>query len=206
MYPSRLFRHRKPVPEEEIAAQFRPYDDRPGISLTLQSRIRGNVLEIVPQRPPWTGLIVLGILAFGPMVAAALLFTNALWLLGVVVVMAPLALVMVWQIFLSEWSQGKPYTTIFFGEKQIFYPRLGKSIPFYRIRRTWICWRYFPPRPNDDAGCYYYFLNAEVLIDDGIVVVATLAVAEAPSLLRKVHLGVLRAIRRHGGPREASTS
>jgi hypothetical protein len=37
------------------------------------------------------------------------------------------------------------------------------------------------------------------LLADGKSVVATLAVAEAPSLLRKVHLAVLRAIRRHGG-------
>lgn len=206
MYLSPLFRVRKPVPEEEIAAEFRPYEAWPETKLTLEARLSGNVLNIAPKMFPWYGLVPLGALALGPSIACFFIFSVPVWFIGIMVVTVSLFLVMLWQIGIAEYAQGKPLVSISFKQKQIFYPRIGKSLHFQSIRRIWICWRYFPPRPSDDAGCYYYFLNAEVLVDRDNVVIATLALAEAPSLLRKIHLDLLRAIRRHGGPRVASTS
>jgi hypothetical protein len=206
MYPSPLFRRRKTVPEEEIAAEIRPFEGWPDTGLTLEARLRGNVLDIAPKMVPWYGLLALGTLAVGPMFAALLIFSGPVWMIGATVVMVPVALVIIWQIWLAQYDQGKPYTTISFKEKQIFYPRLGKSFPFQRIRRTWVCWRLIAAPPSiDNESRYFYFLNADLLVD-GKKVIATLAVADAPSLLRKVHLGLLQAIRRHGGSRKAPTA
>src|SRR5881394_2584484 len=96
--PPPFFRRRKPVPQEGIEAEFRPYGERPGLQLRLEARVRGTVLDIAPQMMPKFALLILGILSFGPIVVAFFIFSVPIFFRCAAFVIAPLILWIVWKI------------------------------------------------------------------------------------------------------------
>jgi hypothetical protein len=189
------FLHRPATAALEREPECRPYEKLPNFRLAVEAIRQGDSLEIAPRKPSWIGFALLLALVLSPMFILAIFIQVPLFLLILWGTVHPAVCFFLWRAYLAEYAGGKPYTRIDFRQKQIEFPRLERSFAFERMDNLAIRWLLIE---GSDSNQFMYFLIAESIDSDGKPVLAALAFADAPSLLKKAHQMALDTAREHG--------